>query len=128
MNVTRLMWTRLRCSKSRRELETLQTKLTKVGIPSEIRCNSVAAKRGIFPLEIFVVERDLFRASKVCQGPETAVSADDAAGSPGSGSTINGAEPEGEFAQATALLEKQVEELPVVESKLIDRCSALQET
>jgi len=35
-----------------------------------------------------------------------------------------GTEPESEFAAATALLEKEVEELLVRESKLIDRCSA----
>jgi hypothetical protein len=164
MNVTRLMWTRLMYSRNRQVLETLQSKLSKAGIPSEIRCSSVEAKRGIIPLEIFVDERDLFRASKVCQGPETAVSADDAAGSLGGGRTINGfvkseeselvteaeglpspsaeslrdenpgrgpetggTEPEGEFALATALLEKQVEELLVAESKLVDRCSSLEE-
>jgi len=38
-----------------------------------------------------------------------------------------GTEPESEFAAATALLEKEVEELLVRESKLIDRCSALEE-
>ena len=164
MNVTRLRWTRLMCSRNRQELETLQSKLSKAGIPSEIRYNPVEAKRHITRLEIVVDERDLFRASKVCQGLETAVSADDAAGSPGGGRTINGvvkseeselvteaevlpspstkspreenpsrgpetggAEPEGEFAQATALLEKQVEELLVAEGKLTDRCSSLEE-
>jgi predicted nucleic acid-binding Zn-ribbon protein len=158
------MWTRLMCSRNRQELETLQSKLSKAGIPSEIRCNSVAANRGIIPLEIVVDERDLFRASKVCQGRETAVSADDATGSPGGGRTINGfvkseeselvteaevvpspsteppreenpgrghetggAEPGGEFAQATALLERIVEELLVAESKSIDHCSSLEE-
>jgi uncharacterized phage infection (PIP) family protein YhgE len=164
MNVTRLMWTRLMSSRNRQETETLQSKLSKAGIVSEIRYNSVEAKRGITRLEIVVDERDLFRASKVCQGLETAASADDAAGSPGGGRTINGsvkseeaervteaevlpspsteslreenpgcgretggAEPAGGFAQATALLEKQVEELLVAGSKLIDRCSSLEE-
>jgi hypothetical protein len=158
------MWTRLMCSRNRQETETLQSKLSKAGIVSEIRFNPVEAKRGITRLEIVVDERDLFRASKVCQGLETAASADDAAGSPGGGRTINGfakreeselvteaevlpspstespreenpgpgpetgrAEPEGEFAQATALLEKQVEELLAAESKLIGRCSSLEE-
>ena len=164
MNATRLMWTRLMCSRNRQETETLQSKLSKAGIVSEIRFNPVEAKRGIIRLEIVVDERDLYRASKVCQGFETAASAHDAAGSPGGGRTINGfakreeselvteaevlpspstespreenpgpgpetggAEHAGEFAQATALLGKQVEELQAAESKLIDRCASLEE-
>ncbi|MGO8928055.1 MAG: hypothetical protein ACLQU3_14380 [Limisphaerales bacterium] len=156
--------TRLMCSTDRQELETLKSKLFKAGIPSEIRYNPVVAMLGITRLEIFVDERDLLRASKVRQDLETAVSADDAAGSPGGGRIINGfvkseksqlvteaevlpspstesrreenpsrrpetggAESEGEFAQATALLEKQVEELLVAERKLIGRCSSLEE-
>jgi hypothetical protein len=163
MNATRLMWTGLMCSRNRQKLETLQSRLSKAGIPSEIRFNSVAANGGIVPVEILVDERDLFRASKICQGLETGVSANDAAGSPGGGRAVNGfvkseesepvteaevlpspstespreenpgpgaeagrAEPEGEFAQATAPLEKQVEELLAAESKLIDRCSSLE--
>jgi hypothetical protein len=164
MNVTRLMWTKLMCSRDRQELETLKGKLSQAGIPSEIWYNPVTANRGITQLEIVVDERDLFRASSICQGLETAVSAEDAAGDPGGGRTINGfvkreesqlvteaevlpspstespreenpsrgpetggAGPEGEFAQATALLEKQVEELLFAESKLIDRCCSLEE-
>ena len=46
---------------------------------------------------------------------------------PGRAPETGGAEPEDEFAQATALLEKQVEELLVAESKLTDRCAALEE-
>jgi predicted nucleic acid-binding Zn-ribbon protein len=46
--------------------------------------------------------------------------------SPGRGPKTAGAEPEGEFAQATALLEKEVEELLVREGKLIDRCCSLE--
>ena len=72
MNVTRLM-----CSRDRQELETLKSKLSKAAIPSEIRYNPVAAERGITPFEIVVDERDLFRASKVHQGLETAARADD---------------------------------------------------
>ena len=68
MNVTRLMWTRLMCSRNRQETETLQTKLSKAGIVSEIRYNPVEAKRGAIGFEIVVDERDLFKASKVCQG------------------------------------------------------------
>ena len=164
MNVTRLMWTRLMCSRNRQETETLQSKLSKAGIVSEIRYDPVEAKRGITRLEIVVDERDLFRASKVCQGLATAAGADDAAVNPGGSRKINGfvkseeselatetealpspstespreenpgrgpepggAEPAGGFAQATALLEKQVEELLVAESKLTDRCSTLEE-
>ena len=88
MNVTRLMWTRLMCSRDRQELEALKSKLSKAGIPSKIRYNPVAAEQGIVPLEIVVDEQDLFRASKVHQGLETAVSwitrlaAPEAAGKP----------------------------------------------
>jgi chromosome segregation ATPase len=39
----------------------------------------------------------------------------------------DGTEAENEFAEATALLEKEVEELLVRESKLVDRCSSLEE-
>ena len=162
MNVTRVMWTRLMYSKDQQKIERLQSKLSEAGILSEIRYETVAFGRGIIGLEIVVDERDLFRASKVSQGPETAVSADDAAGSPGGGKTRNGlvkseesklvteaevppstespreenpsrgtetgaAKPEGQFAQATTVLERQVEELLVAESKLIDRCSSLEE-
>ncbi len=164
MNATRLVWTRLMCSRSRQETEALQSKLTKAGIVSEIWYDPVEARRGITRLEIVVDERDLYRASKVCQGGETAASAYDAAGSPGGGRATNGfvkreesepvteaevlpspstesprkenpgpgpetggAEPAGEFAQATALLGKQIEELLVAESKSIGRCSALEE-
>jgi hypothetical protein len=156
--------TRLMCSRDRQELEALKSRLSKAGIPSEIRYNPVVAMLGSTQLEVFVHERDLLSASKVCQGFQTAISADDAPGSPGGNRTINGfvkreapelvieaevlpspstespqeehprcepetggAEPEGEFAQAIALLEKQVEELLVAESKLIDRRSALEE-
>jgi hypothetical protein len=157
MNVTRLMWTRLICSRDRQELESLKSKLSRAGIPSEIRYNPVAAERGINPLEIVVDERDLFRASKVHQGLETAVRADGTAGSPGGGRTIKGfvkseeselvteaevlpsapaespreenpsSGPEGDFAKAAALLERHVEELLVAESKLIERCSSFEE-
>jgi len=46
---------------------------------------------------------------------------------PGRGHETGGAEPGGEFAQATALLERIVEELLVAESKSIDHCSSLEE-
>jgi hypothetical protein len=82
--------TRLMCSSDRQELETLRSRLSKAGIPSEIRSNPVVAMLGGTRLEIFVHEIDLLRASKVWQGLETAVKADDAAGSPGGGRTING--------------------------------------
>ena len=47
--------------------------------------------------------------------------------SPGHDSETGGAEPKVEFAQATALLEKEVEELLVRESSLVNRCSSLEE-
>jgi hypothetical protein len=47
--------------------------------------------------------------------------------SPGPEPGTGGAKPESEFAQATALLEKEVEELLVHESKLADRCFSLVE-
>jgi hypothetical protein len=47
--------------------------------------------------------------------------------SPGPEPGTGGAKPESEFAQATALLEKEVEELLVRESNLTDRCSSLVE-
>ena len=46
---------------------------------------------------------------------------------PGRGPRTDGAEPEDEFAQATALLEKEVEELLAREGKLADRCCSLDE-
>ena len=47
--------------------------------------------------------------------------------SPGRDPETGGAEPKIEFAQATALLEKEVEELLVRESRLVSRCSSLEE-
>ena len=46
---------------------------------------------------------------------------------PGRAPETGGTEPKGEFAQATALLEKEVEELLVRESSLVNRCSSLEE-
>jgi predicted nucleic acid-binding Zn-ribbon protein len=46
---------------------------------------------------------------------------------PGRGPETGGTESKGEFAQATALLEKEVEELLVRESSLVNRCSSLEE-
>jgi hypothetical protein len=46
---------------------------------------------------------------------------------PGRGPETAGTELENEFAQATVLLEKEIEELLVREDKLIDRCSSLAE-
>jgi predicted nucleic acid-binding Zn-ribbon protein len=47
--------------------------------------------------------------------------------SPGRDPEAGGAEPNVEFAQATALLEKEVEELLVRESRWVNRCSSLEE-
>src|ERR1019366_4216765 len=47
--------------------------------------------------------------------------------SPGRGPEAGGARPDGDFAQATALLEKEVEKLLVRENKLVTRCSSLEE-
>jgi len=160
----RMHMTRLMCSKDREEVEALKRKLFRAGIRSEIRSNPIASGLGITRLEVFIDERDFLRASKVRQELGTVVSADNAAGRPGTagrnngfvkggeseavteaevlpfpsfesaqveslgrGATTVGTEPETEFAQATALLEKEVEELLARETKLIDRCSSLEE-
>ena len=156
--------TRLMGSTDRRVVQTLESKLVREGIRSEIRSNPIAHALGYTQLDIFVDEQDLHRASKVRQDLEAMVSAADAAGSPAGGRRINGfvkgeepelvieaevlpspsneppreqrpgrgpepggAEREGEFAQATALLEKEVQELLVRGSKLAVRCSSLEE-
>jgi len=46
--------------------------------------------------------------------------------SPGSGAAQSGAEPETDFAQATALLEREVEEMFARETRLVGRCTSLE--
>jgi hypothetical protein len=147
----------LMCSKDRQEVETLKTTLFRAGIRSEIRSNPLAYAMGITRLEIVVQERDLIRASKVRQQLDLVGSAEDAAGSPGGNGRTNGlvggeeaelvvetealplppteplrirtavSEPGGGFAQATALLEKEFEELIAREGQLVDRSRSLEE-
>jgi len=152
------------CSKDRQEVEALESKLYRAGIRSEIRSNPLADALGITRLEIYVHERDLHGASKVCQGLAAAGGVEDAPGDfrgtrgfngfvepeqselvieakvipspatepsrdggPGRRPENDGADPDSDLAQATALLEKEVEALLVREGKLVNRCSSLED-
>ncbi len=69
-------------------------------------------------------EPELVTEAEVLQSPSTEPPREE---SPVRGPEPGGTEPEGEFAQVTALLEKEVEELLVRESRLVKRCSSLEE-
>jgi DNA repair exonuclease SbcCD ATPase subunit len=69
-------------------------------------------------------EPELVTEAEVLASPSTEPPREE---SPVCAPETGGTEPKGEFAQVTALLEKEVEELLVRESRLVKRCSSLEE-
>jgi predicted nucleic acid-binding Zn-ribbon protein len=105
----------LRASKVRHDLETVVSVDDVAGSPG--------GGRGIDGI-VKGEEPELVTEAEVLPSPSTEPPREE---SPGRRPETGGAEPKIEFAQATALLEKEVEELLVRESKLVNRCSSLEE-
>jgi hypothetical protein len=105
----------LRASKVRHDLETV--------VSTEAAPGSAGGDRGISGTAK-VEEPELVTEAEVLPSVAAEPPREE---SPGRGPETGGAKPDGEFAQATALLEKEVEELLVRESKLVHRCSSLEE-
>ena len=55
------------CSKDRKEVEDLKSKLFRAGIRSEISVNPVASALGVMRLEVHIHDADLIRASRIHQ-------------------------------------------------------------
>ena len=105
----------LRASKVRHALETLVSADDPAGIPGGGR-----EINGIVKDEA----SELVTEVEVLPSPSTEPPWEE---SPGREPETGGAEPKVEFAQATASLEEEVEELLVRESRLVNRCSSLEE-
>jgi len=104
----------LRASKVRQDLETVVSPDDAAGSPGGGgRVNGFVEGEG----------SELVTDAEVLPPPSSEPSREEC---PGRGPETAGAGTEGDFAQATALLEQEVEELLVREGKLIDRCSSLQ--
>ena len=105
----------LRASKVRHDLETVVSTDDVVDSPGAGReINGVVKDE----------EPELVTDAEVLPPPSTETLRGE---SPSRGPETGGAEPKAEFAQATALLEKEVEELLVRENSLVNRCSSLEE-
>jgi predicted nucleic acid-binding Zn-ribbon protein len=105
----------LRASKVRHDLETV--------VSTDHAAGSPGGGRGINSI-VEGEESELVTDAEVLPAPSTESPREER---PGRGPETGGTEPKGEFAQATALLEKEVEELLVRESSLVNRCSSLEE-
>ena len=105
----------LRASKVRHDLETVVSADHAAGSPGGGRgIDSIVGGEG----PELVTDAEVLPASST-EPPRVE--------SPARGPETGAAEPKVEFAQATALLEKEVEELLVRESRLVNRCSSLEE-
>src|SRR5664279_3692863 len=107
----------LRASKVRHAIETVVSADDPVGSPEGDRAREI---NGIVKDEA----SELVTEVEVLPSPSTEPPREE---SPGREPETGGAEPKVEFAQATASLEEEVEELLVRESRLVNRCSSLEE-
>jgi DNA repair exonuclease SbcCD ATPase subunit len=137
--------TRFICSQNRTEIETVKKQLFHAGIRSEIRNNPLAAALRVTRLELWLEdERDLFNASKLYAGlqnngakpaePDTLaenipangyveVDEPEAVSTPQLGGQ---SEPDpDEVSEASALLEKELEQMLERESELVQDCASL---